>query len=217
MDKMEKPQKTQKMTEIIPGILVHSLKELQEKLNAVKWAKKVHIDIMDGKFVPNKTIQALTLKKALPKMDMQIHLMAKKPHTYINKFARIGAAEFIFHVEATKNPVDVLEKVRSAGMKAGIAFNPETAVDKHALIHADMALVMTVHPGFSGQRFLKTPIRKLAQIKKYNPIIRTGVDGGINHTTCRHARSADFMIATSAITTAANPQHAYNSIKRRCK
>ena len=205
------------MTEIIPGILVRSLKELKDALKRVSWAKKVHIDIMDGKFVPNKTIQALTLKKALPKMNMQIHLMARKPHTYINSFARMGAKEFIFHAESTKHAAETLEEVRLQGMKAGIAFNPETKVDKDLCIHADIALVMTVHPGFSGQRFLKTPLRKLAQIKKYNPLLQTGVDGGINHHTCRLAREADFAIATSALTKSDDPKKAYTQLSKKCK
>src|SRR5574342_927478 len=119
------------MTEIIPGILVHSLKELKEKLHLLSWAKKVHIDIMDGKFVPNKTITLRTLSKVLPKMDMQIHLMTYKPHKYISGCANLGAREFIFHSESTKNSAKTLEMAREYGMKAGIAFNPETKIANH--------------------------------------------------------------------------------------
>ena len=207
------------MTEIIPGILAHTLKELKEELSKVSWAKKVHIDIMDGRFVPNRTITALTLKKALPKMDMQIHLMAYKPHTHINSFARLGAKEFIFHAEATKNAADILEYVRNAGMKAGIAFNPETKVERYgdALVHADTALVMTVHPGFSGQAFIKAPLRKIAEIRKHNPSIYVGVDGGISLQTCAFAAKADFAIATHAVTEAKNSKAAYKKLLLKCK
>ncbi len=203
--------------EIIPGILAKTLKELKEKLKLLSWAKKVHIDIMDGKFVPNKTIQALELKKAIPKMDMQIHLMAYKPHTYINKFAKLGAKEFIFHAEATKHSAETLEATRQAGMKAGIAFNPQTKINKDSLVHADIALVMTVHPGFSGQTFIKKPLHKITEIKKQNPIIMIGVDGGINHQTCALAAKADFAIATSAISQAKEPQKMYNTLRRKCE
>jgi len=202
--------------EIIPGILAHNLKELKEQLKRVSWAKKVHIDIMDGRFVPNKTISALTLKKALPKMDMQIHLMAYKPHKYVNAFSRMGAKELIIHSEASKNTPEVLEFIREKGMKAGIAFNPETSVEKDALVHADLALVMTVHPGFSGQTFLKTPLRKITEIKRHNPLLKVGVDGGINLQTCRMAREANFAVATHALTEAEEPRKAYLALKKRC-
>ncbi len=207
------------MTEIIPGIIANTLKELKEKLRLLSWAKKVHIDIMDGRFVPNKTITALTLKKALPRMDMQIHLMAYKPHLYVNKFARLGAKEFIFHAEATRKSAETLEMIRETGMKAGIAFNPETNIGRHhdALLHADIAHIMTVHPGFSGQAFMKAPLRKIAEIKKQNPVIVVGVDGGVNHKNCRLLKSADFAIATHAIAETQNPQTAYKQLSRACK
>ena len=203
------------MTEIIPGILVHTLKELKQKLHLLKWAKKVHVDIMDGKFVPNKTISALTLKKSVPKMAMQVHLMAYKPHKYIKTFARLGAKELIIHAEATKHPVEVLEEIRKAGMKAGIAFNPETKIQRYsdALVHADIALVMTIHPGYSGQTLMKAPLRKIAEIKKHNPVIKIGVDGGVNLQTCRFVK-ADFAIATHAVTEAENPEKAYKELKK---
>jgi len=203
------------MTEIIPGILVHTLKELKQKLHLLKWAKKVHVDIMDGKFAPNKTISALTLKKAIPKMAMQVHLMAYKPHKYINSFARLGVKELIIHAEATKHITDILEEIKKAGMKAGIAFNPETKVEMYAdaLVHADTALVMTVHPGYSGQTMLRTALRKVAEIKKYNPTIKVGVDGGVNKQTRRFVNT-DFAVATHAVTDAENPQKAHNELKK---
>ncbi len=200
--------------EIIPGILATTLKELKKQLDAVSWAKKVHIDIMDGRFVPNKTISTLTLKKAIPKMDMQIHLMAVKPHRYVNAFARMGAKELIIHKEATKKTAETLEMIREKGMKAGIAYNPETKIDKDSLIHADIALMMTVHPGFSGQTFIKKPLQKIAEVRKHNPTIIIGVDGGINHTTCRMARQADFAIATSDVTKAQNPKKSYKELTK---
>ncbi len=202
------------MTEILPGILVHTLKELKQKNHVLKWAKKVHVDIMDGKFAPNKTISALTLKKAIPKNKMQVHLMALKPHKYISAFARLGVKELIIHAEVTKQPVEVLEEIRRAGMKAGIAFNPETKIERYsdALVHADIALVMTIHPGYSGQTMIKNTLRKIAEIKKRNPTIIAGVDGGVSMKTCRMIK-ADFVIATHAVTEAENPQKAYKQLK----
>ncbi len=195
---------------------MHSLKELKEALHKLSWAKKVHIDIMDGKFVHNKTIQALTLKKALPKMEMQIHLMANNPHTYINKFAKLGAKELIIHAEATKKRAETLEMIRETGMKAGIAFNPTTKVDKDAVKHADTALVMTVRPGYSGQMLMKAPLRKIAEIRRCNPIIIVGVDGGVNTHTCGMAKGADFAVATHAVTNAPEPKKTYKELMKKC-
>jgi len=205
--------------EIIPGILVHTLKELKEELHKLSWAEKVHIDIMDGKFVSNRTIQANDLKKALPKMDMQIHLMAYKPHKYIKQFAQLGAKELIIHAEATKNLAETLEDIRLAGMKSGIAFNPETPVKRYkdAIQHADIGLVMTVRPGSSGQAMRKEKLLKLLDVLSYNLSIRRGVDGGINLSNCKSAaKQANFLVATHAITEAEEPRKAYLELKKRC-
>lgn len=202
--------------QIRPGILVHSLKELKEALHKLSWAEKVHLDIMDGKFVPNKTIQALTIKKAIPKMEFTVHLMAYKPHKYIKTFARLGATELIIHQEATNKLVETLEEIRLNGMKAGIAFNPKTKVDKHALIHADTALIMTVNPGYSGQALMKAPLRKIAEIRKCNPAIIIGVDGGVNLHTCGMVAKADWAVASSAVTGAPDPKKAYKELIKKC-
>jgi ribulose-phosphate 3-epimerase len=205
--------------EIIPGILVHTLKELKEKLHLLSWAKKVHIDIMDGKFVPNKTIQANDIRKAMPKMDMQIHLMAYNPHKYIKPFAQLGVKELIIHAESTKKLAETLEDIRLAGMKSGIAFNPETPVKHHkdAIQHADIGLIMTVKPGASGQEMRKEKLLKLLDLVAYNLAICRGVDGGVNLSNCKMAaKQAHFLIATHAITDAENPQKAYNAMMTKC-
>ncbi len=204
--------------EIRPGILVYSLNELKTALDKLSWAKSVHLDIMDGKFVPNKTIQTATLRKAVPEMEYCVHLMAYKPHKYIKTYARLGATELTIHQEATKNLVEILEEIRLNGMKAGIAINPETKVDRHAIIHADTALIMTVHPGYSGQKLMKAPLRKIAEIRKYNPTIIIGVDGGVNLHTCEMVAKAgaDYVVASSAVTDAPNPQKAYKEMMKKC-
>lgn len=202
---------------IIPGVLATTLKELKEQLSSVAWAKKIHIDIMDGSFVPNKTIQAKTLAKLFPKQEVQLHLMAENPEKYINTYSKLGAKEFIIHSEAMKDEL-VLEQIRLKKMKSGIAFNPETKISefKDSLVHADIALVMTVHPGFSGQKFLKTPLKKIRQVKRRNPIMKVGVDGGCSLCTCKMIKetNADFAIATSAITKKENPEKAYQKLKK---
>ncbi|RJQ19981.1 ribulose-phosphate 3-epimerase [Candidatus Woesearchaeota archaeon] len=201
---------------ILPGILATTIHELKEQLHLVSFAKKVHLDVMDGRFVSNKTVLLHTLKKHFPKQDVQVHLMAHKPHRYIKPFSRLGAKELIIHAEATTHPCETLEDIRLAGMKSGIAFSPNTPIrgHEHPLIHSDLALVMTVHPGHSGQAFLKKPLEKIAAIKKHNPAIEIGVDGGINLGTCAIAAraGAHFSIATSAIQHEKHPQAAYRKL-----
>ncbi|RMD57441.1 ribulose-phosphate 3-epimerase [Candidatus Woesearchaeota archaeon] len=204
--------------EIVPGILAKNLKELKEQLEAVHWAKKVHIDIMDGRFVPEKTIQLKELKKAFPESEVQIHLMAEKPESYIKKYARLGCHEFIIHSEATTLQERTLCEIKCTGMKAGIAFNPKTAISKHssALKESDIALVMTVNPGAYGQRMLKTPLKKISQIRRISKRIKIGVDGGFNKKTCGlvSQQGADFAIATSSVTLADNPKKEYKELKK---
>jgi len=146
--------------DILPGVLATNLRELKEQLSKITWAKKIHLDIMDGSFVPNKTVQARHFAKLFPEMDVQVHLMALRPEKYVKTYAKLGAKEFIIHAEATENHADVLEGIRLSGMKSGIAFNPKTKVSQYgdALVHADLGLIMTVSPGFSGQKFIKTSL-----------------------------------------------------------
>lgn len=204
------------MTDIVPGVLATTTREFKEQLHLLKFAKKIHLDVMDGKFVPNKTVGLSVLKKLFPDKEVQVHLMAHKPHKYITPFSRLGARELIVHAEATEHACETLEDIRASGMKSGIAFNPKTRVVDHAdaLVHADIALVMTVQPGYSGQTFLKQPIGKIATIRKHNPVISIGVDGGVNLTTCKMVRPANFAIATSAIQTADEPRYAWKQLTK---
>ena len=204
------------MTAVVPGVLATTLRELKEQLHLLSFAKKIHLDVMDGKFVTNKTVGLSALRKLFPDKEVQVHLMAHKPHKYISPFARLGARELIVHAEATEHACETLEDIRLAGMKSGIAFNPKTHVHDyaHALIHADTALVMTVQPGFSGQTFLKQPLAKIAQIRKHNPLVSVGIDGGVNATTCKMVRDADFAIATSAIQHADDPKKAWQHLTK---
>ncbi|MBI4146886.1 hypothetical protein HY489_06140 [Candidatus Woesearchaeota archaeon] len=201
---------------IIPGVLATTLKELKQQLNTLSWAKKIHLDIMDGKFVDNKTIGLQTLKKHFPEQEVQVHLMAYHPEKYVIPFSKLGAKELIIHAEASAHAPETLEDIRITGMKSGIAFNPETAVKRHkdSLVHADSVLVMTVRPGHSGAAFTKQPLKKIKEIRSHNPTITIGVDGGIRTNTCAIAARAraNFAIATSAIQEAEKPKQAYKRL-----
>jgi ribulose-phosphate 3-epimerase len=190
--------------EILPAILATSMDDLVRKLRAVEGlVEMVHVDIMDGKFVMNRTIQARELTNASPKVAVQVHLMAFKPESYIADFARL-ADEFVFHAEATDEHEHVARACRTAGMKPGIAFNPDTPiseVDAAAAKAFDVALVMSVHPGASGQEFIPDVLEKIKELRTLNPKLRIGIDGGIKTGTCCLAAKAgaDFVAAASAI------------------
>lgn len=206
--------------DIIPGILAKNPKQLREQLKKVSWAKKVHIDIMDGIFVPNKTITTTELKKASIKQKIQIHLMAKQPEKHLSDLIETGASEIIIHAESTNRAQEILQFIKIQGIKAGIALNPKTSPNKNSstIRTADICLIMTVNPGFSGQKFKKQTLLKIKTIKKINSNIKIGIDGGINNKTCPLAKKskADFSIATSACTLTQNPKKSYEELKK-CK
>lgn len=205
---------------IIPGILAKTPKQLKEQLKKVAWAKKVHIDLMDGLFVPNKTIAASTLKKISIKQKIQIHLMAKQPEKYLSDLIESGASEIIIHAESTKRAKEIIQFIKIKKIKAGIALNPSTKPSKckEAIKSADICLIMTVNPGFSGQKFKPKPLEKIKQIKKINPRSTIGIDGGITLGTCGQSKrkGADFCVATSSCTLSKNPKQAYKELQK-CK
>lgn len=167
----------------------------------------IHIDVMDGHFVPNITMGPFIVDgiKEHTNVPLDIHLMIEDPDKYIEAFARkTGKDDIItFHIEATDNPLDVIDMIRSQGLKAGIAINPGT--DAHAveglLESIDMLLVMTVHPGFSGQSFMTEVCGKLSRLRETAPEdLDIEVDGGIKPETISEAAASGanvFAAATS--------------------
>ncbi len=190
---------------IIPGILARSGKEFDKQIKSVFWADKVHIDIMDGLFIKEKT-----KAKKIPR-NAQLHLMVKNPVKWVKKYPE---NEVIIHSES-KESFKALELAKKQGQKAGIALNPETKISKKFLKLADFVLVMSVHPGKSGSKMLKAPLKKIKEIKKSRRI-PVGVDGGINLKTVRGAAKAgaDFAIATSAVTLSAHPKESWKLLKK---
>jgi ribulose-phosphate 3-epimerase len=205
---------------IIPGILAKTQKQLREQLKKVSWAKKVHIDIMDGLFVPNKTIAANALRKTAIKQKIQVHLMARHPEKHLSDLIDAGASEIIIHAESTKRAKEIIQFIKIRKIKAGIALNPTTKPSKckDAIKAADICLLMTVNPGFSGQEFKPKPLDKIKQVRKINSNATIGIDGGINLKTCGRAKTknADFCVATSSCTLTKNPKQAYKEL-RKCK
>ena len=193
---------------ISPSILSADFMNLESEINAIKdcGVKWVHIDVMDGHFVPNISIGVPVVKSIRKKTDLFLdtHLMIDNPEKYVEVFAKAGSDLITFHLEATENPADVIKLVKSLGKKVGISIKPKTEAKEifPYLNDVDLVLVMTVEPGFGGQEFMHDCAMKIPQIKEHAPenlIIQ--VDGGINNLTSKICTSlgANSLVAGSYI------------------
>jgi len=175
--------------EIAPSILASNFSKLGDEVRAVTegGADVLHVDVMDGVFVPNISIGipvVQSLRKAT-QLPLDVHLMIVRPELYIDGFARAGANRVIVHQEATPHLDRALAMIREAGAEAGVAINPATPVAMlgEVLDKVDSVLVMSVNPGFGGQKFIPSAIEKIKQLNqwrgRYNGTFRIGVDGGV--------------------------------------
>jgi len=167
----------------------------------------LHLDVMDGVFVPNFTY-GMTIVAAMRKLTdlpLDVHLMMVHPEKYVQRFYDAGADIITIHAEATENAPGLLDQIRETGSAAGIAVNPDTPVARieAALPHADLALVMSVHAGFGGQKFIRSVLDKFAEIRALpgGEEILLEIDGGINVDTIGEAteQGAQLLVAGSAV------------------
>lgn len=199
------------MIKIAPSILSADFSKLGEEIKAVETAGAdyIHVDVMDGHFVPNITMGPLVVQaiRPLTKLPLDVHLMIENPDQYIEAFAAAGADIITVHVEAAAHLHRTIQLIKKTGVKAGVVLNPATPVEtiKHIIHDIDLVLLMTVNPGFGGQSFISSVVPKIrevsALVEKHELNVEIEVDGGVNAETaplCIEA-GANVLVAGSAI------------------
>ncbi|HLK93008.1 MAG TPA: ribulose-phosphate 3-epimerase [Polyangia bacterium] len=196
---------------IAPSILASDFARLGEEVRAVEaaGADLVHVDVMDGRFVPNITVgpPIVSALRKVTKLPLDVHLMIVEPERYIDEFARAGADSITVHLEASAHLHRLVQQIRHAGKKAAVALNPHSSLDglEVVLPDLDMVLVMSVNPGFGGQQFIEAVVPKIralrAAIDRRKLAVAIEVDGGIDAETAPVvvAAGATVLVAGSAV------------------
>ena len=186
-------------------------------------AEYVHLDVMDGVFVPNISfgIPLVEAARKVTEAVLDVHLMIVEPEKYIEQFAKAGADIIVFHYEATNNHQEVIDKIHSLGKKAGMSIKPATPtfVLEPFMNSLDLVLVMSVEPGFGGQKLIPETIEKVAQVKEMRQVLgaelEIEIDGGITSENAHLAKEAgvDVIVAVSAVFKAENPAEVIAKLK----
>ncbi|HUW56985.1 MAG TPA: ribulose-phosphate 3-epimerase [Planctomycetota bacterium] len=211
--------------EVAPSLLASDFGRLADEIKRAEdaGADRLHVDVMDGHFVPNITVGPFIVEaiKRNATVPLDVHLMITDPLKYLGPFADAGADTLTFHREAVEDPRAAARAFRDKGVHPGISVNPESPVDGilDVLDAVDQVLIMTVHPGFGGQEFITENVEKVRQVRAAGrPELHIAVDGGINEQTAALvcAAGADVLIAGTYLFKSADMKAALASLRRAC-
>lgn len=211
------------MVRVAPSILSADLLDLKGEIGRIPSADFIHVDVMDGSYVPNITFGPGMVKalRSITEKPIDVHLMIEAPERHFDSFKDAGAAALTIHPDSTRHLHRQLCRVRELGCKAGVALNPAdpASLVENVLDVADIILVMTVNPGFGGQDFIEAQVTKIAEVSEMVAAsgrdIALEVDGGINGRTAEKARraGADVLVAGTFIFKARDPEEAIRALR----
>lgn len=207
---------------ITPSILACNLARLQEEVDSVAGAADwLQVDVMDGHFVPNLSLGAPVIRHLKTKLPLDIHLMVSNPRERLKEFFAVGARHITFHAEAvtdSSDRQDIIAHIRKGYATVGVALNPGTPVGAitDVIGDIDLVLVMSVHPGFSGQRFMPEVLVKVAELRAAHPELMIQMDGGIDPITAKDCvrAGADNLVAASYIFGAQDRKAAIDALRK---
>jgi len=216
------------MIKIAPSILSADFSNLEKAIKPIEqYADLIHVDIMDGHFVPNITVgpMIITALKKISKLPLDVHLMIENPDRYIEQFAKAGSEFITIHQETCKHIHRTIELIKSFKSKVGIALNPATSIStlKYILPDIDLVLLMSVNPGFGGQKFIFHVLKKIEELKnlilKKNSRILLAVDGGVKNDNAKQIAmaGADILIAGSEIFNSDDPVKKIIMLRKACE
>jgi ribulose-phosphate 3-epimerase len=212
---------------IAPSILSADFKNLTASIGNVSEADLLHVDVMDGRFVPNITYGPLIVKtlKQISDKPLDVHLMIVEPEKYIDAFIDAGADWLSIHQEASVHLQRSLTQIKDRGIKAGVVLNPATAVEtiEYAIEYLDYVLLMSVNPGFGGQKFIPNSIRKIEalaeMIERLNPEVIIEIDGGITAENIKtvYSAGATMIVSGSGVFKTDNPNATIKAMREKCR
>ncbi|MEN8263238.1 MAG: ribulose-phosphate 3-epimerase [Nitrospirota bacterium] len=216
------------MVKIAPSILSADFAKLGEDVNAAEKAGAdwIHVDVMDGHFVPNITIGPLVVSavKKIAKVPLDVHLMIENPDLYVKEFAECGSDIITIHEEATVHLHRSIQNIKECGVKAGVSINPATPVGNIELVlpYVDLVLIMSVNPGFGGQSFIPEALQKIKELKKMivdkNLNVEIEVDGGVKTDNVAEVvkAGADIVVMGSAFYNSADYAETVKAVREMC-